>query len=75
MSDRLAQRPVDFLEISVRTANALKGEHIYSIGDLVQRTEADLLQLQNIAKRHVLEIKRALTAQGLRLRAPTPPGE
>jgi DNA-directed RNA polymerase subunit alpha len=71
-------RPVDDLELTVRSANCLKAENIFFIGDLVQRTEADLLKTPNLGKKSLTEIKNVLAAHGLALgtkiegwRAPT----
>jgi DNA-directed RNA polymerase subunit alpha len=73
-------RPVDDLELTVRSANCLKAENIFFIGDLVQRTEADLLKTPNLGKKSLTEIKNVLAAHGLSLgtkiegwRAPTSP--
>lgn len=71
-------RPVDDLELTVRSANCLKAENIFFIGDLVQRTESDLLKTPNLGKKSLTEIKNVLAAHGLALgtkiegwRAPT----
>lgn len=61
------QRPVDDLELTVRSANCLKAENIFYIGDLVQRTEADLLKTPNLGKKSLTEIKNVLAAHGLAL--------
>ncbi len=63
----LFARPVDDLELTVRSANCLKAESIYFIGDLVQRTEADLLKTPNLGKKSLTEIKSVLSAHGLAL--------
>jgi DNA-directed RNA polymerase subunit alpha len=60
-------RPVDDLELTVRAANCLKAENIYYIGDLVQRTENDLLKTPNLGKKSLLEIKNVLASRGLSL--------
>lgn len=60
-------RPVDDLELTVRSANCLKAENIFFIGDLVQRTEADLLKTPNLGKKSLTEIKSVLAAHGLAL--------
>lgn len=65
--DPLLLRPVDDLELTVRSANCLKGEHIYYIGDLVQRTEGQLLQTPNLGKKSLTEIKDVLVAHSLSL--------
>lgn len=61
------QRPVDDLELTVRSANCLKAENIFFIGDLVQRTESDLLKTPNLGKKSLTEIKNVLSAHGLAL--------
>lgn len=60
-------RPVDDLELTVRSANCLKAENIFFIGDLVQRAEADLLKTPNLGKKSLTEIKNVLSAHGLGL--------
>jgi DNA-directed RNA polymerase subunit alpha len=60
-------RPVDDLELTVRAANCLKAENIYYIGDLVQRTESDLLKTPNLGKKSLMEIKNVLAQNGLSL--------
>jgi DNA-directed RNA polymerase subunit alpha len=60
-------RPVDDLELTVRSANCLKAESIFYIGDLVQRTEADLLKTPNLGKKSLTEIKNVLQMHGLAL--------
>lgn len=60
-------RPVDDLELTVRSANCLKAESIYYIGDLVQRTEADLLKTPNLGKKSLTEIKNVLATHNLSL--------
>lgn len=60
-------RPVDDLELTVRSANCLKAENIFFIGDLVQRTEADLLKTPNLGKKSLTEIKNVLASHGLAL--------
>lgn len=60
-------RPVDDLELTVRSANCLKAENIFFIGDLVQRTEGDLLKTPNLGKKSLTEIKNVLAAHGLGL--------
>lgn len=71
-------RPVDDLELTVRSANCLKAENIFFIGDLVQRSESDLLKTPNLGKKSLTEIKNVLAAHHLALgikiegwRAPT----
>ncbi len=60
-------RPVDDLELTVRSANCLKAESIYFIGDLVLRTETDLLKTPNLGKKSLTEIKNVLASHGLSL--------
>lgn len=60
-------RPVDDLELTVRSANCLKAESIFYIGDLVQRTENDLLKTPNLGKKSLTEIKNILASHGLSL--------
>jgi len=63
----LLLRPVDDLELTVRSANCLKAENIYFIGDLVQRTENDLLKTPNLGKKSLTEIKDVLASHQLSL--------
>lgn len=65
--DPLLLRPVDDLELTVRAANCLKAENIYYIGDLVARTENDLLKTPNLGKKSLVEIKTVLASKGLAL--------
>jgi DNA-directed RNA polymerase subunit alpha len=60
-------RPVDDLELTVRSANCLKAESIHYIGDLVQRTEVELLKTPNLGKKSLTEIKDVLAQHGLSL--------
>lgn len=60
-------RPVDDLELTVRSANCLKAESIYYIGDLVQRTEVELLKTPNLGKKSLTEIKDVLASRGFHL--------
>jgi len=60
-------RPVDDLELTVRSANCLKAENIYYIGDLIQRTEVELLKTPNLGKKSLTEIKDVLASRGLSL--------
>lgn len=60
-------RPVDDLELTVRAANCLKAENIFYIGDLVQRSENDLLKTPNLGKKSLTEIKSVLSSRGLSL--------
>lgn len=65
--DPILLRPVDDLELTVRSANCLKAENIYYIGDLVQRTEVELLKTPNLGKKSLTEIKSVLASRGLAL--------
>jgi len=65
--DPILLRPVDDLELTVRSANCLKAESIYFIGDLVQRTEVELLKTPNLGKKSLNEIKNVLASRGLGL--------
>lgn len=65
--DPILMRSVDDLELTVRAANCLKAEDIYYIGDLVQRSESDLLKTPNLGKKSMNEIKSVLTQHGLSL--------
>ena len=60
-------RPIDDLELTVRSANCLKAENVYYIGDLVQRTENELMKTPNLGKKSLNEIKEALKAHDLEL--------
>lgn len=60
-------RPVDDLELTVRSANCLKAESIHYIGDLVQKTEVELLKTPNLGKKSLTEIKDVLVSRGLSL--------
>jgi DNA-directed RNA polymerase subunit alpha len=59
--------PVDDLELTVRSANCLKAENIYYIGDLIQRTEFELLKTPNLGRKSLTEIKDVLAVKGLSL--------
>jgi DNA-directed RNA polymerase subunit alpha len=65
--DPILMRPVDELELTVRSANCLKAENINYIGDLVQRTEVELLRTPNLGKKSLTEIKEVLEVHGLAL--------
>ena len=65
--DPILIRPVDDLELTVRSANCLKAEKIYYIGDLIQRTEVELLRTPNLGKKSLTEIKDVLGTHGLSL--------
>jgi DNA-directed RNA polymerase subunit alpha len=60
-------RKVDELELSVRSANCLKNDNIIYIGDLVQKTEADMLRTPNFGRKSLNEIKEVITQMGLQL--------
>jgi len=60
-------RPVDDLELTVRSANCLKAESIYYIGDLIQRSETELLKTPNLGRKSLNEIKDVLASRGLSL--------
>ncbi len=76
--DPILLRPIDDLELTVRSANCLKSENIYYIGDLIQRTEVELLKTPNLGKKSLTEIKDVLAVRGLslgmRLAGWPPPG-
>ena len=76
--DPLLMRPIDDLELTVRSANCLKAESIYYIGDLVQKTEVELLKTPNLGKKSLTEIKDVLEAKnlalGMKLENWPPPG-
>lgn len=65
--DPILLRPVDDLELTVRSANCLKAENIYYIGDLIRRTEVELLKAPNLGKKSLTEIKDVLASRGLSL--------
>lgn len=65
--DPILLRPVDDLELTVRSANCLKAEAVHYIGDLVQRTEVELLKTPNLGKKSLTEIKDVLASRGLSL--------
>ena len=65
--DPLLLRSVDDLELTVRSANCLKAENIYYIGDLIQRTEPELLKTPNLGRKSLNEIKEVLASRGLAL--------
>ncbi len=65
--DPLLLRPVDDLELTVRSANCLKAENIFYIGDLIQRSEFELLKTPNLGKKSLTEIKDVLAQHGLSL--------
>jgi len=65
--DPIYMKPVDDLELTVRSANCLKAERVYYIGDLVQRTEMELLKTPNLGKKSLIEIKDVLAEHNLTL--------
>jgi len=65
--DPVLLRPVDDLELTVRSANCLKAENIYYIGDLIQRSETELLKAPNLGRKSLNEIKEVLASHGLSL--------
>ncbi len=65
--DPVLLRPVDDLELTVRSANCLKAENIFYIGDLIQRTEVELLKTPNLGRKSLTEIKDILALKGLSL--------
>ena len=65
--DPILLQPVDDLELTVRSANCLKAEKIYYIGDLIQRTENELLKTPNLGRKSLNEIKEVLASKGLTL--------
>lgn len=67
MFEPILLRPVDDLELTVRSANCLKAENIFYIGDLIQRTEVELLKTPNLGKKSLTEIKDILALKGLSL--------
>jgi DNA-directed RNA polymerase subunit alpha len=67
--DPILLRPVDELELTVRSANCLKAENIYYICDLIQRTETELLKTPNLGRKSLNEIKEVLASRGLTLGA------
>ena len=60
-------KKVDELELSVRSANCLKNDNIVYIGDLIQKTEAEMLRTPNFGRKSLNEIKEVLAAMGLHL--------
>ena len=65
--DPILLRPVDDLELTVRSANCLKAENIYYIGDLIQRSENELLKTPNLGRKSLNEIKEVLASKSLSL--------
>jgi len=65
--DPILLRPIDDLELTVRSANCLKAENIYYIGDLIQRSENELLKTPNLGRKSLTEIKSILATHSLSL--------
>jgi DNA-directed RNA polymerase subunit alpha len=65
--DPILLRPIEDLDLTVRSTNCLKAEHIYYIGDLVQRSEVDLLKTPNLGRKSLNEIKSVLQSHNLNL--------
>ncbi|MCQ2735003.1 MAG: DNA-directed RNA polymerase subunit alpha [Alphaproteobacteria bacterium] len=65
-------RKVDELELSVRSANCLKNDNIVYIGDLVQKTESEMLRTPNFGRKSLNEIKEVLAKMGIHLGMETP---
>ncbi len=65
--DPILLQPVDDLELTVRSANCLKAENVLYIGDLIQKTEVELLKTPNLGKKSLVEIKDVLGQKGLSL--------
>jgi Bacterial RNA polymerase, alpha chain C terminal domain len=65
--DPIVLKPIDDLELTVRSTNCLKAESIYYIGDLIQRSEIELLKIPNLGKKELIEIKDVLALRGLSL--------
>jgi DNA-directed RNA polymerase subunit alpha len=65
--DPILLRSIDDLELTVRSANCLKAENIYFVGDLIQRTEVELMRTPNLGKKSLTEIKGVLATRGLSL--------
>jgi DNA-directed RNA polymerase subunit alpha len=74
----LLTQPIDDLELTVRSANCLKAESIYFVGDLIQKTEVELLKTPNLGKKSLTEIKDVLAQHslslGMKLENWPPPG-
>jgi DNA-directed RNA polymerase subunit alpha len=64
---RTLLRKLDELELSTRTANCLKNDNIVYVGDLVQKTEAEMLRTPNCSRKSLNEIKKVLVSMGLHL--------
>jgi DNA-directed RNA polymerase subunit alpha len=65
--DPALMQAIDDLDLTVRSANCLKAENIYYVGDLIQRTEMELLKTPNLGKKSLTEIKEVLASKGLSL--------
>ena len=69
MLNWLLLRPVDELELTLRSLKSLKAENISCIGDLIQRTENELLKTPRLGRKSLNEIKEVLALRGLTLRS------
>lgn len=65
--DPILLRPIEDLELTVRSTNCLKAENIYYVGDLIQRSEVELLKTPNLGKKSLTEIKNVLASHSLSL--------
>ncbi|WP_320205100.1 DNA-directed RNA polymerase subunit alpha C-terminal domain-containing protein, partial [Staphylococcus aureus] len=68
--DPILLRPIDDLDLTVRSMNCLKAENIRFVGDLLQRAETDLLKTPNLGKKSLAEIKAVLATHGLAMGTP-----
>ena len=64
--------PIEELQLNARSVNCLKAESIHYVGDLVQKTDAELLRTPNLGKRSLTEIQEKLGERGLELGATLP---
>ena len=65
----LLMKSIDILELPTRTSNCLHAENIYTVGDLIQRTNDDLIKIPNFGKKSLGELRHVLAARGLHLGA------
>lgn len=65
--DELLAQPIDHLDLSVRSMNCLKSDNVFYVGDLVQRSEQEMLRTPNFGRKSLSEIKEVLEAMGLKL--------